>query len=346
MSLTISAKRAAANQQSEPPPLHNMVFVEGGTFNMGSDRHYPEEAPVHRVTVNSFFIDRAPVTNRQFREFVNATKYVTFAEIAPNAKDYPGALPQMLKPGSLVFTPPNHPVDLRDWRQWWQFKFGANWRKPYGPRSSIGGRDDHPVVHIAYRDAEAYARWAGKELPTEAEWEYAARGGREGAEFAWGDELTPEGRHLANTWQGAFPHENLASDGYRRTSPVLAFPANGYGIHDMIGNVWEWTTDWFSPRHAEEPSKNCCAPANPRGDPEADSYDERASSVRIPRKVLKGGSHLCAPNYCRRYRPAARHAQPVDTGTSHIGFRCIFRPSGTQDERCSVFANSQEGTIT
>jgi formylglycine-generating enzyme required for sulfatase activity len=328
MSLAIAAKRQAADPQSELPSRHDMVFVEGGTFPMGSDRHYPEEAPVHRVTVSPFFIDRTPVTNRQFREFVNATNYVTFAEIAPDPKDYPDALPHMLKAGSLVFTPPNHPVDLRDWSQWWRFKFGANWRKPYGPRSSIGGRDDHPVVHIAYRDAEAYARWAGKELPTEAEWEYAARGGLEEAEFAWGDELAPEGRHMANTWQGAFPHENLASDGHRRTSPVLAFPPNGYGIHDMIGNVWEWTSDWYSSRHAEDCGKPCCIPENPRGAPEADSYDERAPSVRIPRKVLKGGSHLCAPNYCRRYRPAARHAQPIDTGTSHIGFRCIFRSSG------------------
>jgi formylglycine-generating enzyme len=328
MSLAIAAKRQAADPQSELPSRHDMVFVEGGTFPMGSDRHYPEEAPVHRVTVSPFFIDRTSVTNRQFREFVNATNYVTFAEIAPDPKDYPDALPHMLKAGSLVFTPPNHPVDLRDWSQWWRFKFGANWRKPYGPRSSIGGRDDHPVVHIAYRDAEAYARWAGKELPTEAEWEYAARGGLEEAEFAWGDELAPEGRHMANTWQGAFPHENLASDGHRRTSPVLAFPPNGYGIHDMIGNVWEWTSDWYSSRHAEDCAKPCCIPENPRGAPEADSYDERAPSVRIPRKVLKGGSHLCAPNYCRRYRPAARHAQPIDTGTSHIGFRCIFRSSG------------------
>ncbi len=182
---------------------------------MGSDRHYPEEAPVHRVTVDGFWIDRTPVTNREFRKFVNATGYVTFAEIKPDAKDYPGALPHMLKAGSLVFTPPKHAVDLRDWSQWWSFKFGANWRRPYGPRSSISGLDDHPVVHIAYRDAEAYAKWAGKELPTEAEWEFAARGGLDGAEFAWGDEFTPGGRHMANTWQGAFPHENLATDGYR-----------------------------------------------------------------------------------------------------------------------------------
>ncbi len=242
-----------------------MVFVPGGTFRMGSDRHYSEERPVHRVTVDDFWIDRTPVTNREFRKFVNATGYVTFAEIKPDAKDYPGALPHMLKPGSLVFTPPNHAVDLRDWSQWWSFKFGANWRRPYGPRSSISGLDDHPVVHIAYRDAEAYAKWAGKELPTEAEWEFAARGGLDGAEYAWGDEFAPGGRRMANTWQGAFPHKNLATDGHQRTSPVMAFPPNGYGLYDMIGNVWEWTADWWSQQarsrcaegvlHSREPAR-------------------------------------------------------------------------------------------
>lgn len=292
---------------------------------MGSDRHYVEEAPAHRVTVASFLIDRTPVTNGQFRKFVNATSYVTSAEVAPDPRDYPGALPHMLKAGSLVFTPPSHPVDLRDWGQWWKFKFGANWRRPYGPRSSISGLDDHPVVHVAYRDAAAYARWAGKELPSEAEWEYAARGGLDGAEYAWGDALAPDGRHMANTWQGAFPHENLASDGYRRTSPVLAFPPNGHGVFDMIGNVWEWTADWFSSRHVADAAKSCCIPVHPRGGKESDSYDPRNPSLQIPRKVIKGGSHLCAPNYCRRYRPAARHAQPVDTSTSHVGFRCVIR---------------------
>ena len=242
-----------------------MIFVPGGTFRMGSDKHYPEEAPVHRVTVDGFWIDRAPVTNRDFRKFVNATGHVTFAEIAPDPNDYPGALPQMLKAGSLVFTPPRRPIDLHDWSQWWSFKFGANWRRPYGPRSSISGLDDHPVVHIAYRDAEAYANWAGKILPTEAEWEFAARGGLDGAEFAWGDEFTPGHRQMANTWQGAFPNENLALDGYERTSPVNAFPPNGYGIHDMIGNVWEWTADWYSPKHEADAPKACCIPENPRG---------------------------------------------------------------------------------
>ncbi len=226
-------------------PFHpDNVWIPGGTFRMGSDRHYPEEAPAHRVTVASCWIDRTPVTNRQFRRFVEATGYVTVAEAAPDPKDYPGALPHMLKPGSLVFTPPPHPVDLRDWRQWWKFEFGANWPRPYGRGRSNHGLDDHPVVHVALQDAEAYAAWAGKALPTEAEWEYAARGGLDGAEFAWGDELTPGGRHMANTWQGRFPHENLAADGYRRTSPVETFPPNGYGLFDMIGNVWEWTADW------------------------------------------------------------------------------------------------------
>jgi formylglycine-generating enzyme required for sulfatase activity len=304
-----------------------MVWVAGGTFRMGSDRHYPEEAPVHRVRVDGFWMDRTPVTNRQFRAFVAATGHVTLAETAPDPRDYPGALPHMLKAGSLVFAPPRRRVvDLRDWSQWWTFKFGADWRHPYGPDSSLRGLDDHPVAHVAYRDAEAYARWAGRALPTEAEWEFAARGGLDGAEYAWGDEFAPGGRHLANTWQGRFPHQNLVEDGYRRTSPVTAFPANAYGLHDLIGNVWEWTGDWYAPRHAADAAKPCCIPSNPRGAPERESYDPCQPHISIPRKVLKGGSHLCAPNYCRRYRPAARHAQPVDTSTCHIGFRCVVRP--------------------
>jgi formylglycine-generating enzyme required for sulfatase activity len=306
-----------------------MIHIPGGTFRMGSDKHYPEEAPVHRVTVDAFWIDRTPVTNRDFRKFVDATGYVTFAEIPPDPKDYPGALPHMLKAGSLVFDPPNHRVDTRDWSQWWMFKFGANWKQPHGPGSSIDGLDDHPVVQVAYRDAEAYAKWAGKELPTEAEFEFAARGGLDGAEFAWGDELVPGGKHMANLWQGEFPHQNLSLDGYEHTSPVTAFPPNGYGVYDMIGNVWEWTTDWYSPRHEADAPKACCIPENPRGGPMDASYDPQLPKIRIPRKVLKGGSHLCAPSYCRRYRPAARHAEPVDTSTNHVGFRCIIREKDT-----------------
>jgi formylglycine-generating enzyme len=317
-------ERAILSQTTKPP---GMVFLAGGTFLMGSDRHYPEEAPAHRVSVDGFWIDRTPVTNRHFKEFVKATGHVTFAEIPPDPKDYPGALPEMLYAGSLVFSPPRRAVDLQDWSQWWRFLKGANWRHPYGRGSNVANLDDHPVVHVAYSDALAYANWAGKELPTEAEWEFAARGGLEGAEFAWGDEFAPEGRQMANTWQGAFPIQNLAIDGYERTSPVTAFPPNGYGLHDMIGNVWEWTNDWWSARHEADAKKACCIPENPRGGRENESYDPCQPNIRIGRKVLKGGSHLCAPNYCRRYRPAARHAEAVDTSTSHLGFRCVVRIS-------------------
>lgn len=316
------------HHDSVPAPQRNgMIRIPAGSFRMGSNNHYPEEAPVHRVSVSGFWIDQTPVTNHAFRKFVNATGYVTFAEIVPDERDYPGALPDMLKAGSLVFTHPKGMVDLRDWSQWWRFKFGANWRRPYGPRSSISGLDEHPVVHLSYRDAEAYAKWVGKDLPTEAEWEFAARGGLDGAEFAWGDEFMPGGRHRANTWQGNFPQHNRNEDGFERTSPVTAFPANGYGVHDMIGNVWEWTSDWYSPRHGADAPKACCIPENPRGPPQDQSYDPCQPEIKIPRKVIKGGSHLCAPNYCRRYRPAARHAEAVDTSTSHLGFRCVLRES-------------------
>lgn len=311
---------------AQPDSQHaDMCFIRGGAFHMGSDHHYAEEAPAHRVRVDDFWIDRTPITNRQFRRFVAETGFVTYAEIPPDPREYPGALPYMLKAGSLVFTPPAHPVDLRDCQQWWTFMFGASWREPYGPGSAIEDLDDHPVVHIAYRDAAAYARWAGKELPSEAEWEFAARGGLDGAEFAWGDELIPNDRWMANTWQGVFPRENLTEDGYERTSPVTAYPPNSYGVHDMIGNVWEWTSDWFTAKHTVDAPKPCCIPRNPRGGNMRDSYDPYQPAIKIPRKVLKGGSFLCAPNYCRRYRPAARHAQPIDTSTCHVGFRCVLR---------------------
>jgi formylglycine-generating enzyme required for sulfatase activity len=224
-----------------------------------------------------------------------------------------------------VFLPPRRQVDLGDWSQWWTYMKGADWRHPEGPKTGIRGLDDHPVVHVAYTDALAYARWSGKDLPTEAEWEFAARGGLDGAEFAWGDELAPGGRRMANIWRGEFPREPLGRRRVPRTSAVASFPANGYGLSDMIGNIWEWTSDWFAPRHEADAPKACCIPDNPRGGPEAASYDPCQPNIKIPRKVLKGGSHLCAPNYCRRYRPAARHAQPVDTSTSHVGFRCVIR---------------------
>jgi sulfatase modifying factor 1 len=320
-----ASMRSAIVAPDEPP---DMAFIPGGTFRMGSDHHYPEEAPAHRVTVSRFFIDRTPVTNRAFKQFVRETGYVTTAEVAPDPKHYPDALPHMIYPGSLVFTPPPKPVDLSDWSQWWRFLRGASWRHPYGGKSNLIRRDDHPVVHVSHADARAYARWAGKELPTEAEWEFAARGGLDGAEYAWGDTFMPHGRAMANTWEGAFPWERLNVGGYERTSPVTAFPPNGYGVHDMIGNVWEWTDDWWSARHTADAAKPCCVPRDPRGGPEASSYDPYHLQIKIARKVIKGGSHLCAPNYCRRYRPAARHAEPIDTSTSHLGFRCVVRVPG------------------
>jgi sulfatase modifying factor 1 len=303
----------------------DMVWIPGGEFQMGSDRHYPEERPVHGVAVDAFWMDRYPVTNAEFERFVAATGYVTFAQLPPDPADYPGALPELLYPGSLVFVKPFGPVDRLQIGNWWQFMRGADWRHPRGPASSLEGLQQHPVVHLSYSDAEAYARWAGKELPTEAEWEFAARGGLERATYAWGEEYMPEGRPMANTWQGEFPWQNRLEDGYEGTSPVGIFPPNGYGLYDVIGNVWEWTTDWYHPCHSRDTLKACCSSRNPRGGLEQDSYDPRQPEIRIPRKVIKGGSHLCAPNYCRRYRPAARFPEPIDTSACHLGFRCIVR---------------------
>lgn len=305
-------------------PLTDMVCLAGGDFRMGSDDHYPEEAPTRTVHVEGFAIDVAPVTNDQFAAFVAATGYVTAAERPPRAEDYPGALPELLKPGSAVFVPPAAPDLAARSMSWWRYVVGADWRRPYGPGSSIEGLGDHPVVQVTHADAQAYADWAGKALPTEAEWEFAARGGLEGAEFAWPGPLTPGGRHMANTWQGQFPVENLREDGYARTSPVRAFPPNGYGLYDMIGNVWEWTADWYAEPAATATGKACCGPGSAAKVSREDSIDPD-DPARMPRKVLKGGSHLCAPNYCRRYRPAARQPEAIDTATTHIGFRCVLR---------------------
>jgi formylglycine-generating enzyme required for sulfatase activity len=302
--------------------LKGMRRIDGGAFVMGSERFYPEERPRRKVIVDTFWIDATPVTNRDFARFVAETGYVTTAETGPDPAQYPGLLPDMARPGSLVFTPTAGPVHLDDAAQWWRYCFGADWRRPLGP-DAPACLEDHPVVHVTYADAEAYAAWAGKTLATEAEWEFAARGGLKSAEFAWGDELAPEGRMLANYWQGEFPWRNTLADGYERTSPVGAFAANGYGLHDMIGNVWEWTADWYA--EAKAPASSCCAPRNPRGGAEEDSFDPSLADLRIGRKVLKGGSHLCAANYCARYRPAARIGHPTDTSTSHIGFRCVIR---------------------
>ena len=271
------------------------------------------------MSVDGFWIDRHPVTAAEFRRFVRETRYVTFAERPLDPADFPDADPDLLVPGSLVFRKTAGPVDLDDHRNWWEYVPGAHWKHPGGKGTTINGRDHHPVVQIAFEDAEAYASWAGKELPTEAEWEYAARGGLEGAAFAWGDEDFPGGQAMANTWQGEFPWQNLKLDGFEGTSPVESFPPNGFGLYDVTGNVWEWTADFFS-AHPEEVKSPCCAPRNPRV-----TNAELQAGETIPRRVTKGGSHLCAPNYCLRYRPAARQGHAVDSPTTHVGFRCIVR---------------------
>jgi sulfatase modifying factor 1 len=327
--MTTSASQHPSSQDprrfaSVEDVIHDdMVWISGGTFRMGSDRHYPEEAPAHGVTVDAFCMDRCAVTNAQFGRFVAATGYVTWAERPADPSAYPGAKPELLAPASVVFQKPNGPVDLRNPYNWWTYIAGADWRRPRGPDSSIDALADHPVVHIAYEDAEAYAKWAGKELPTEAEWEFAARGGIDGAEYVWGDSLLVQGKAMANTWQGEFPWHNALDDGFEWTSPVGSFEPNGYGLYDMAGNVWEWTSDWYQ-SHTDI-SSPCCTVNNPRGGPREHSFDPRTPTIRIPRRVIKGGSFLCAPNYCRRYRPAARMAQPIDTSTCHVGFRCVLR---------------------
>jgi formylglycine-generating enzyme len=285
-----------------------MRWIPGGSFRMGGEDFYVEERPVRQVEVAGLWMDERPVSIGEFRRFVKATGHVTVAERAPDPADFPDADPEQLVPGSLVFTRTRGPVDLRDFRNWWAYVPGACWDRPEGPGTDTYTRARHPVTQVAYEDAEAYAVWAGKALPTEAEWEYAARGGLDGATYAWGNEPFPGGRPMANTWQGAFPWQNLRLDGYEGTSPPGAFPPNGYGLLDMTGNVWEWTCDRFDTVTAASPA--CCPPGAADG---------------LERRVIKGGSHLCAPSYCLRYRPAARQGESVDTSTSHIGFRCVVR---------------------
>ncbi len=318
--------RSLTGKRKKGGKLSNMRLVRGGVFLMGSEDFYPEEAPVRSVTVGDFWMDETPVTNAQFAAFVAATGYRTLAEQFLSASDFPGYTPDMLVPGSSIFQPPEDVGGMAFADgvvpNWWRFVPGTDWRCPLGPGSSIETMAEHPVVHVVAQDAEAYAQWAGKALPSEAEWEYAARGGLEGAAYAWGDTLEPEGLRLAKYWGGTFPAENLAPPGLKRTAPVRSYPANAFGLYDLIANVWEWTADWFS----DQPDRgtSCC------GSPQRDQATKLASAdpgapVAVPRRVLKGGSHLCAVNYCRRYRPAARWAQAIDTSTSHIGFRCIVR---------------------
>ncbi|QIV79655.1 formylglycine-generating enzyme family protein [Mycolicibacterium frederiksbergense] len=295
--------------------LTELIDLPAGSFRMGATDFYPEEAPVHSVSVPRFAIERHPVTNAQFVEFVSDTGHVTVAERPLEPADFPGVPPDELVPGALVFQPTNRPVDLRDWRQWWTWVPGACWRHPFGPDSSspsFQDRLDHPVVQVAYPDAAAYADWAGRRLPTEAQWEYAARAGAHTA-YAWGDEVRPDGRLMANTWQGMFPYRNDGALGWVGTSPVGTFPANGFGLVDMIGNVWEWTTTRYTRQHQPgQPAVGCCPPPPPS-----------ASGDPAVHQALKGGSHLCAPEYCHRYRPAARSSQSQDSATTHIGFRCV-----------------------
>jgi sulfatase modifying factor 1 len=304
-------KPLAGASRAEATGRGSMIWIPGGDFVMGSNKFYREERPARSASVDGFWIDPHPVTNAEFCKFVQATGYVTASERMPDPAMYPDADPEFLVPGSLVFTKPQGPVGLRDYRAWWAYVPGADWRHPEGLTSHIDGRWDHPVVHVAYEDVVAYAAWAGKALPSETEWEFAARGGLRDATYAWGEEFAPRGQAMANTWQGRFPFENLAEDGYEGTSPVGTFPANGYGLFDMIGNVWEWTASAYALPGPGTEKPSCCQPK--------ESADDAAN------RVVKGGSHLCAPNYCLRYRPAARQSQTLDTSTTHIGFRCVVR---------------------
>ncbi len=326
--------------------LSELVDVPAGAFLMGSDGFYPDEGPVRETEVAGFRLERHPVTNRQWAAFVEATGYVTVAEQPPDPRDFPGADPAQLVPGGLVFTPTPGPVSLTDWSRWWRWQPGASWRRPGGPGTDLGGRRDHPVVLVSFHDASAYARWAGRDLPTEVEFEYASRGGAPSTTYAWGEEPSPGGRLMANTWQGRFPYLNEGADGWLGTSPVGTFPPNGYGLVDMIGNVWEWTTTYYATSAAREradtlaqhpgtgagnepgPKHGCCSPQRGEALVPDDAALQRASRApgeNQPRRVLKGGSHLCAPEYCLRYRPPARTPQSVDSATTHIGFRCVVR---------------------
>jgi sulfatase modifying factor 1 len=289
--------------------LTDLVQLPGGAFTMGSTDFYPEESPVHEVTVAPFCIERHPVTNAQFAEFVASTGYVTVAERTLDPAAFPTVPPEELVAGALVFTPTSGPVDLRGWRQWWTWVPGACWSKPFGPASSVQDREDHPVVQVAYPDASAYATWADRQLPSEAQWEFAARAGATSA-YAWGDDVAPGGQLMANTWQGRFPYRNEGARGWVGTSPVGTFAPNGFELVDLIGNVWEWTTTRYTAGHQPGHRPSSCCPPPPEGDP----------SVM---QALKGGSHLCAPEYCHRYRPAARSSQSQDSATTHIGFRCV-----------------------
>ncbi|MEO6809429.1 MAG: formylglycine-generating enzyme family protein [Isosphaeraceae bacterium] len=315
-SLSVAAPRTVDHRQEPGPAPEGMVWIPGGSFLMGSNE-IDDAHPVHTVQLTGFWMDRTEVTNAQFARFADASGYKTVAERAPDPKDFPGAPPEMLVAGSIVFTPPPGPVSLDESLSWWRYVPGTDWRHPEGPDSTIEGREDHPAVHICWDDAVAYARWAGKRLPTEAEWEFAARGGLEQKRYVWGDERLPGGVCQANNWQGEFPNLNEERDGFARTAPVGSFSANGYGLLDMAGNAWEWCSDWYRPdAYATHSLKD------PRGP--ASSLDPQEPG--IPKRVQRGGSFLCSDTYCVRYLPGARGKGSADSAASHVGFRCVKTP--------------------
>ena len=319
----------ANNAVASGPVPEGMVWIPGGEFSMGANdppdmdevgmKATEDARPIHRVYVNGFFMDQTDVTNAQFAAFVKVTNYVTVAERTPRAEDFPGAPPENLVAGSVVFTPPIHPVPLDNHFQWWSYVPGANWRHPLGPKSDIKGKENYPVVHIAYEDAQAYAKWVGKRLPSEAEWEFAARGGMQGEPFVWGDEFCPGDKWMANTHQGQFPIKDTGADGFVGIAPVAAYASNSYGLYDMAGNVWQWTSDWYRPDYYQKLVAAGGVARNPQG-PDS-SFDP--SEPDQPKKVHRGGSYLCTDQYCSRYIVGTRGKGEVNTGTNHLGFRCV-----------------------
>ncbi len=327
-----SDQAPGASHSADASSPKEMVWIQGASFVMGTDdvHSFPNERPAHKVEIESFWIDEHDVTNAEFARFVEATGYVTTAERKPDweelKKELPPGTPKpddsVLVPGSLVFTPTSRPVPLSDLSAWWRWAPGASWRHPEGPGSNVEGRENHPVVQVSWEDAVAYAKWTGKRLPTEAEWEYAARGGLDGKRYPWGDEFRPGGKYMANTWQGLFPVTNTTEDGFIGTSPVKSFAPNGYGLYDMAGNVWQWCSDWYRvDAFTELSSKSVCRDT---GGP-SESWDP--ADPNAPKRVVKGGSFLCNPSYCESYRPSARRGTPPDTGSSHTGFRCVISGS-------------------
>ena len=311
------AEQVAEKLAPPGPAPADMVWIPGGTFWMGgNDITARDASPSHRVRVSGFWIDQTEVTNRGFAAFVASTGYVTVAERKPQAKDFPDAPPENLQAGSVVFTPPSEPVPLTNQFAWWSYVPGANWKHPEGPNSSIEGKDDFPVVHVCLEDVSTYAKWAGKRLPTEAEWENAARGGLDRKKYVWGDAIQPDGKPLMNSWQGRFPVQNLAIDGHAKVAPVARFPANGFGLYDTAGNVWEWCSDWYRPGYEVNGS-------DPVVDPQGPDSSHDPAEPRVPKRVHRGGSFLCTDEYCTAYLPGSRGKGAIDTGTSHLGFRCV-----------------------